>query len=243
MPVSLKKAVDNVFTQIEEFTGKLNIFSVLGLVGVVGPLMLFFGDLISGLATKNYSIIHHSISSLALTSIGWAQTIGFLALGLTVEVFATGLLYNVKKARWFHAGIALFVLFGFAMLMVGAFHTDAVGVVRTLNGRIHGMSATTAFLMFPFAILCLMPSLKKDENWAVMYSYTGITFLLAILLIIVTKIFQEGSGWFGLIERLLVLNMILWVEVAAFRMFLLSLKRGKKPPAVAVVTTIASEDF
>jgi hypothetical protein len=55
-----------------------------------------------------------------------------------------------------------------------------------------------------------------------------VTFILAVVFMVITRIFQEKSGWFGLAERLLVANMIIWVEVAAVKLFILSLKRGGK---------------
>jgi uncharacterized membrane protein len=192
--------------------------------------MWVIGDLTAGFSTSDYSIIKNSISSLALTSIGWLQTIGFLALGLLVEIFAAGLLFNIKGKRWFHLGVGIFVVFGFAMLLIGAFHTDAVGAARTLNGRIHGLTATTAFTIFPLAVLCLMPSIQKDGNWGRLYRYSGVTFILAVILLVTTRILQEKSGWFGLVERLLVWNMILWVEVSAVNLFIISLKREVKTP-------------
>jgi hypothetical protein len=55
-----------------------------------------------------------------------------------------------------------------------------------------------------------------------------VTFVLALVLIVIIKVFKEPNSLFGLMERLLVANMILWVEVAAVNLFILSLKRGKK---------------
>jgi hypothetical protein len=208
------------------FTRRLNGHSALAAAGMLGPLILFIGDLISSFTTHNYSMLHNSISSLALTSIGWLPTIGFLMLGLLIEIFAAGLLLNVKSVRWFHVGIACFVIFGFAMLLIGAFRTDPVGAVRTVEGRIHGLTATTTFSLFPVALLCFMPSIKRDGRWKDLYRYTGVAFILGVILLIIVRIFQEGVGWFGLAERLLVLNMIAWVEVAAVRLFFISLKRG-----------------
>jgi len=229
-----KKTIAELKVRIPAFVRLLNIHSALAVAGMIGPLMLTIGDLTASLSDPNYS--------LALTRIGWLQTIGFLALGLLVEVFAAGLLFNIKRVRWFYEGIAIFVLFGFAMLLIGAFRTDAVGVARTLEGRIHGLTASTAFTLFPVALLCLMPSIKRDDDWKNLYRYTGITFILAVVFLIITKIFQEKSGWFGLAERLLVWNMILWVEVSAVNLFAISLKRGQKS-ALADKSASISEDF
>jgi hypothetical protein len=225
-----ENTIEEIKKRLLPFTRRLNGHSALALAGMLGPLILFIGDLVSSFSTPHYSMLRHSISSLALTSVGWLPTIGFLMLGLLIEVFAAGLLLNVKSVRWFYVGIACFVIFGFAMLLIGAFRTDPVGAVRTVEGRIHGLTATTTFSLFPVALLCFMPSIKRDGRWKDLYRYTGITFIFGVILLIIVRIFQEGVGWFGLAERLLVLNMIGWVEVTAVRLFFISLKRGVKLP-------------
>ena len=210
------------------FVDRLNGHSALAGAGMVAPLMLAIGDLTAGLSTPGYSIVHNSISSLALTRIGWLQTIGFLALGLLVEIFTAGLLFNIKRFRGFHLGIGIFVIFGFALLLIGAFRTDPVGAARTIEGRIHGFTASTAFSLFPVALLFLVPSLRNDPRWTGLLRYTAVTFILAVVFVVALRIMQEQNSWFGLVERLLVLNMMVWVEVAAVRLFILSLKRKLK---------------
>jgi hypothetical protein len=207
------------------FVNRLNVHSALAGAGIIAPVMLAIGDLTAGLSTPGYSIVHDSISSLALTHIGWLQTIGFLALGLLVETFTAGLLFNIKNFRAFHLAIGLLVVFGFTVLLIGAFRTDPLGAARTIEGRIHGFTASTAFSLFPVALLFLIPSLRNDPDWRVLLRYTAVTFILGIVLVIVLRIMQEQSTWFGLVERLLVLNMMIWVEVAAIRLFILSLRR------------------
>jgi hypothetical protein len=207
------------------FVNRLNVHSALAGAGIIAPVMLAIGDLTAGLSTPGYSIVHDSISSLALTHIGWLQTIGFLALGLLVETFTAGLLFNIKNFRAFHLAIGLLVVFGFTVLLIGAFRTDPLGAARTIEGRIHGFTASTAFSLFPVALLFLIPSLRNDHDWRVLLRYTAVTFILGIVLVIVLRIMQEQSTWFGLVERLLVLNMMIWVEVAAIRLFILSLRR------------------
>jgi hypothetical membrane protein len=225
----VKDKIDEYRRKLPFFLGKLNIHSAIAAAGIIGPLMLTIGDLTAALADPDYSLVKNSISSLALTHIGWLQTIGFLALGLLVEVFTTGLMFSVRRQKWFHLGIGLLVFFGFAMLLIGAFHTDSVDILkRTTEGRIHGYMATTSFSLFPFAVLCLLPSLKRDNNWKDLYRYSQSVFYGALFFLVMTRVFQETSGWFGLGERLLVANMIIWVEVMAVRLFILSLKRGDR---------------
>jgi hypothetical membrane protein len=225
------KAITFLTLILRPFFKRWNIHTALAIAGIIGPLMLVVGDLTAALSTQGYSMAQNSISSLALTRIGFLQTIGFLALGLLIEIFTAGLLFNMKRDRWFHLGIAIFVLFGFTMLLIGAFRTDPAGTTdaaRTIEGRIHGLTAQTAFTLFPFAILFLLPSIRRDPGWKNLFRYTQVTFVLALVLIVIIKVFKEPNSLFGLMERLLVANMILWVEVAAVNLFILSLKRGKK---------------
>lgn len=72
--------------------GPLNIYGLLALAGVVGPIVLIIANLIASFSVSDYNPIRDSISSLAWTPMGWLQSIGFLAIGLLVEVFAVGLL-------------------------------------------------------------------------------------------------------------------------------------------------------
>jgi hypothetical protein len=208
-----------------------NFHTALAIAGIVGPIMLSVGDLSAGLTSPNYSIVQNSISSLALTNVGWLQTIGFLTLGLLLEIFTAGLMFNIKSSRGFYFGIAIFVFFGFAMLLIGAFRTDAAGIpdaARTFEGRLHGFVASAAFILFPIAVLSLLRSIKNDPNWKYLYIYSLTSFGLAVILVIVVKFLPEGNFLFGLMERLLVANIIIWVEVAAVNMFILSLKRKAK---------------
>jgi hypothetical protein len=228
----IKNTISDFITlRLVPFFKLFNIHTVLAVAGIVGPFMLSISDLSAGLSSPGYSIVKDSISSLALTNVGWIQTIGFLALGLLVEIFTAGLLFNIKRGvKWFYLGIGIFAFFGFAMLLIGAFHTDAAGIAdatRTFEGRIHGFMSSASFILFPIALLCLLPSIKRDSNWKYLYGYTVVAFILAVIMVVTIKVLPEENFLSGLIERLLVANAIIWVEVAAVNMFILSLKRKR----------------
>ncbi len=203
---------------------RLNIHSALAMAGVIGPLMMTVGDISSAMADPGYSLLRDSISSLALTRIGWLQTIGFLALGLLIEIFTAGLLYNVKRGRWFHLGIVLLVLLGFGMLLVGAFHTDPAGGPETIDGAIHSVMATGVFWLFPAAAFVIALSLRRDPDWHNVYLYTLIAAGLGIGFGVGLALLPDESGYFGLLERLLVANMIAWVEVMGIKLLRLSVR-------------------
>jgi len=209
-------------------TKRLNIDTVPALVGIVGPIVVVVGDITASLSTPGYSPIRDSVSSLALTGIGWLQSIGFLAMGLLLEIFVAGLFFNIRRARGFHAGIVLLALCGFVLMLIAAFHMDAPGTQRTTAGTIHTIASYGLGLLFPIAILSLAPSFKSTPNWKNIFIYTLIAAVLAFGLII-GAFFTEQTGWFGLYERIIVANAIIWVEVVAVHLLRLSLRREPKP--------------
>jgi hypothetical protein len=210
------------------FLGALDVNGILALSGIVGPFVLIVADLAAAFSEPRYNFVRDSISSLALTSMGWIQTIGFLAIGLLIEIFAAGLFLNMRRRIGFGLSIGLLACFGFGMLLIGAFRTDPVGGLRTVDGIIHGAAAATVFWLFPVAILLLLPSLKSDPHWQKMFHYTVVTSGLALALAIGRLFLPAKLSWFGLYERVIVANAVIWVEVIAIRLLLLSLRRQRE---------------
>ena len=206
---------------------RLNIHSVPALVGIVGPIVVAVGDLAASSSVPGYSPIRDSVSSLALTSIGWLQSICFLAMGLLLEIFVAGLFFNLRRARAFHAGIVLLALCGFVLMLIATFHMDHPGA-PPIDGTIHTIASYGLGLLFPIAILSLAPSLKSTPNWKGIFIYTLIAGVLALALIM-GALFAEQRGWFGLYERIIILNALVWVEVVAIHFLRLLLRQEPKP--------------
>jgi len=206
---------------------RLNIDSVPALVGIVGPIVVIVGDIAASLSTPGYSPIRDSVSSLALTGIGWLQSICFLAMGLLLEIFVAGLFFNIRRARGFYAGIVFLALCGFVLMLIAAFHMDHPNAT-TIDGTIHTISSYGLGLLFPIAILSLAPSLKSTPNWKNIFIYTLVAGILGFGLII-GAFFTEQTGWFGLYERIIILNALVWVEVVAIHFLRLLLRREPKP--------------
>ena len=215
-----------VLLNVSTIISKLNVHSALAFAGMAGPVVLIITDIVASSANPGYSLARDSISSLALAELGWVQTIGFLAIGLLVEIFTAGLLYNIRARRGFHPSITCLVIMGFALLLLGAFRTEPVGAPENTEGIIHNIAATAVFWLFPVASLLIAPSIKHDPFWENVYKYTIITGILGFILVIMVVILEDEDSWFGLAERLLVANMIIWVEVMAFKLLYLSVTRN-----------------
>jgi hypothetical membrane protein len=206
---------------------RLNINSVPAIVGIVGPIVVIVGDLATSLSLPNYSPIRDSVSSLAWTDLGWLQTICFLAMGLLLVIFVARFFFNIRRAKGFHAGIVLLALCGFVLMLIAAFHMGHPGA-PPIDGTIHTIASYGLGLLFPIAILSLAPSLKSTPNWKNIFIYTLIAGILAFGLIM-GALFAEQRGWFGLYERIIILNALIWVEVVAIHFLHLLLRQEPKP--------------
>jgi hypothetical protein len=204
--------------------GPLNIYVTFALAGLLGPIVLGFADLIAALSASGYSPIRDSISSLALAPMGWLQTIGFLVIGLLMEIFILGLYLCIRRGRYFGLSIGIFVCCSFGLLLIGAFHADPTGAPSTLAGTIHSGTANTVFILFPVVCFLMAPSLRGDTYWKELFLYTIVTGILASILAIVVLLIPDESGWFGLYERILVADIGIWVEVMALWLLRLSIR-------------------
>jgi hypothetical protein len=204
---------------------RLNLNSILALAGMGGPIILIAADYSAAFSQPGYNLLRDSISSLAWTSMGWIQTIGFLAMGLLTELFVAGLFFNIKGTKGFSLGIGLLVLFGFGLLLIGAFHTDYTGVPPTINGTIHGWAAKSIFLIFMVSSFLIAPSLRTNPGWKPLFIYSLAASSAALILIILGVWITDGNFHFGLYERLLVADTIIWVEVMSIRLLRISLKK------------------
>lgn len=208
--------------------GRLNTSGILALAGVIGPIVFIITDLNAAISQPGYNPIRDSISSLAWSPMGWLQTIGFVVAGISVEVFVRGLLFNIRRRSGFRFGIGLLVCFGFGLLLIGAFQTDPSGSQATIEGMIHSYTARAVFAIFPVAGLLIAPSLKKDTAWKGVYIYTIAASGIALAMVIGRPFIPADLTWFGLYERILVANTVIWLEVMAVRLLCLSLNTSKQ---------------
>lgn len=216
------------YTRTRSNFRSFNAYSFLALAGVVGPLVIIATDLTAAISQPGYNPIHDSISSLAWSPMGWLQTIGFLTVGLLVEVFVAGLLFTIRGGRMIGFGIGLLICFGFGLLLIGAFPTDPIGNQHTIGGTIHDATAKTIFIIFPIASLLIALSLRKDSRWKGLFVHTIATSGLALALVLGWLWLTEDLSWFGLYERILVANTIIWIEIMAIRLLRLSLSAPER---------------
>lgn len=196
---------------------------ISALAGMAGPVVLVLSDLICTYFNPRYNALIESVSDQVFGPLGWLQTLGFYLFGVFEIVFSLGLGRHMQKRRGFGTGMAILVTIGLGFLIIASVHTDLPGHRRTLRGMIHIHVAEIIALLFPVACFLLAPSFKHDTRWKDFFHYTIITGSVGLFLAVGRMKPMTQWVWLGLHERLLVLNAMIWMELAAIR--LLKLQR------------------
>ena len=96
----------------------------------------------------------------------------------------------------------------------------------TLAGRLE-ISTSVDDVESESASLLIAFSLRKDPYWKRLFSHTLASSALAFILISGRIWLDPDLSWFGLYERILVANTVIWVGIMAIRLLRLSLSAGE----------------
>jgi hypothetical protein len=218
----------------------LKLHGLLALTGIAGPLFLLAGEFVAVPSAGGYSLMKDSISSLAWAGMGWVQSLSFLATGLLIEGFAVGLLLNIKRARGFKLGIFFLACVGFGLLLTGAFRTDVPNIPATFEGIVHGAASNTMFVLLPLAVLLIAPSLRKNSHWRPLFFYSIGTAIFVLVWFGIYGLFlPKEHNWYGLWERLLALDEVIWMEVMAIWLLRLLRQRHRTRQVAAAAIPAA----
>jgi hypothetical membrane protein len=200
----------------------------LGLASIAGCVMVALTDVIGVLLHPGYNPLKNSISDLALGPLGWVQDAGLYCLGVGVLAFAAGLSLVLSQKWQARLGELLLLLIGIALLLAAFFHTDPPGNHSTLHGNIHGYASFTAIFVSVPAVF-LVAFAVKDNRRLFIYSLAAGVFQV---------VFDIGRGrlpadwtFFGLHERLVVANALVWVAVVSWVLMVRGRDKNSEPAA------------
>lgn len=201
---------------------------VLALVGIAVYVLL---DVLAQLLPPHYSPISQAESDLAVGPYGYVMTVNFVVRGLLTFAFLVGLLGVTQLGKSARVGIALLAVWGAGAFVLAAFPTD-VGSVVTVHGTIHNLTALVAFTGGAFGALLLSLHFPQENRLRRLTTTAEIIGVLGVVAYFVT-----GAGFFvhrlshafGLIERVFIGLVLLWMLVVAIQL-LLSDRRGTGSP-------------
>lgn len=194
--------------------------------GMLGPAVFVAVFTIEGLLRPGYNAMSTYVSALSLGPRGWVQVSNFLLFGALFFIFARGLAGEFRSGKASRGGIGMLTTIAFCFFFSGPFVMDPSGTPInqvSVHGTIHGILGAIAFMLMPISIFVFLRRFRSDPKWMALRGWSlGLGSLSAaglVVLSVVTKSAPlQGSfaGWFGLIQRTLIIPFMAWVFVFAF---------------------------
>ncbi len=184
------------------------------------PLLCVIFVAILQFTRPGYNPWQDTISMLVWGPHGWVLTGAFFLMAFSVLVLVIKLLIKPGTSIRYKIGISLFFLMGIGAILIGMHPTDAPGVSGTTTGVIHIMTTAALIFLFPAVCFLMAPTLKNylSQKWITVYTrVTGVTALT--LIAIIGVLFTNNLGFTGIMERLIALNGLAWIQVMHIQFF------------------------
>ena len=200
----------------------MNIFQILAICGIASPILYTLMWIFGGILRSDYSHIRDDISSLFAVG---APRKGFfnsfiIASSLLLFVFYLGLHWSINNGQGSLIGPILFVVSGFLGVLVALFFPlDAGGEIITLRGKMHLILVITSGILTIAGMMALWFRLESVEGWSAFATYSLISAIISLVLIIISGIFIE-SRFRGLLERFGVTPFQLYYFILGLMVFL-----------------------
>lgn len=200
----------------------MNVFQVLAICGMVSPILYTLMWILGGFLRSDYSHIRDDISSLI--AVGAPRKRFFdafiIASSVLLFVFYLGLHWGINNGQGSFIGPILFVASGFLGVLVALFFPlDAGGEIITLRGKMHLIFVVTSGLLTIAGMVALWFRLELVEGWSTFATYSLISAIVSLILIIISAIFIK-SRYRGLFERFGVSPFQLYYFIISLMIFL-----------------------
>jgi len=198
--------------------GPIPVRTVSAVCGMAAPVLFFLTTGVLGMITPGYDPATQLISELGETGAPYAwvmNLLGFGVTGLLMLAFAPGLFIALGKNRVAAAGCGFVAIAGVLFLAMAFISCDRGCIPVTPEGGLHLLLGLFAALAALAASLLLAWPMKNSGSWEGIWQYSLLT---GILIFLVLPVFISFGELAGLLQRVLVGIIFLWLEVLALRM-------------------------
>ena len=196
---------------------------------MAGPIAFTIAWLLGGLVQDEYSVRQEDISALAALDAqhAWIMITGFVLLGVGTVALAAGLASTLRYPS---------AVIGSVLLMIAGIGLPAAGLARndcsselpacaarvdtgevSWHHQVHDNVSLIIFLALIAAPLVFARAFGRDHRWRPLRTYSIVTGLLGFALLVLYVIASAGT-WNGLVQRIFVSVLFLWIAVLGFRL-------------------------
>ncbi len=178
-------------------------------------------DVIAQALPPHYNPISQAESDLAVGPYGIIMTLNFVLRGLLSLALVAALALAISRPALSRAGLVLVGLWAVGAFLLAIFPTDIAGQTVTQHGKIHLLVASLAFLCGVIGELLLSWRFARDERWRALGSPSRVIAILALVALVAVVLGTSSAALahvFGLIERIFIGLVLLWMLVIALQL-------------------------
>lgn len=198
--------------------------ALLGLCGIVAPIFFVLTVVVASAFYPGYSHLTQAISELGGVDSPnpMIQNANFFLVGLLIVAFAFGLHRSIGSGKGSALGPTLLGIFGAVTVAQGFLPCDSGCEWVSTVGSLHNSTGLGSFLAVVAGIFVLSRRLLTDPDWEPYSAYSVITAVAGIVALIswigIAKAARVES-LNGVLQRVFVAIILLWIEIMAIRMF------------------------
>jgi hypothetical protein len=200
----------------------MNTIQILAICGMLSPVVYTAMWIYGGKIQTGYSHIRDDISSLfAVGAPNQRLMQSFIIVSsVLLFLFYLGLHEGINDGGGSILGPVLFVISGFlGMLVAFFFPLDEGGDIETFRGKMHLILVMASGILTIIGMVVLYFRLKDNTVWSAFATYSLISAISALILMIIAGIFIT-SKYRGLLERFGVTPFELYYFVLPLMVFL-----------------------
>ena len=190
--------------------------------GIFAPIIFWFMVIIESLLRPGYSQYYNFVSDLGVGHLAVLQDINFIVFGILTILLALGLRNGLPtpQGRSLKAGVWFVILFALGVLLAGVFSESYLSELP------HNIVSATAFVAVIAAQLLIWHGLKNRDSsvWGRYATYSLISGLISLILVIFLKIAMLYGIYPGLSQRAFLIVSWVWIGVSGIKLYNLTKK-------------------
>jgi hypothetical protein len=170
-------------------------------------------DMMTMTLNRTFDPLKQTISGYAAGSYGWLEKLGMEIVAISFFFIAINLLNAKNKEglnRLRFIG-ALLVIVAVGFLLLGIFNTDVIGTLASFHGLVHHFSVIAVSVVFYLSCLMTMSLMVKRRDFRYFGLYSGLTFLLGLIVLVFIVSGHVLKNYIGLEERVIAGFNLLWI--------------------------------
>jgi hypothetical protein len=190
------------------------VFSKLAvLLCFISPAIMVIADILTISLNRSADPLEQSISGYAAGPYGWLEKLGMVLIAVSFFAIAENALVtnNNKELQGLKLVGGLLVIVGIGFLMLSIFNTNVFGTLMSFHGLIHQFTSASVSIVFYITCLVAMNLMIKKAGLKYYAVYSGLTFLVGLVVLIVLVFEIHHNNYMGLMERMIAGFNLVWI--------------------------------